>query len=174
MFMSSLSALPAPQPGVHTHPVLSNLISSHSRSHLPNPVSLCWLPPHSPDPFNLSWWFVLKELFNSLPHCPPCSGSFPDKDLSCGHLLTHKLYPIYFLLDFPFLLFHSDFSRSLYAFRATSPFLCNEFIQALIFPYDFPALFFQPQPLLPPHFLYLDPHHQPQNSAAPGTRVTDD
>ena len=153
MFVSSLSAHPAPQPGVHIHPVLSNIISSHSSSHLPNP-SVSLLTPTtfswSIQPFLMICPKRALQFFTTLP----CSGSFPDKDLSCGHLLTHKLYPIYFLLDFTFLLFHSDFSRSLYVFRApSSPFLCNVFRQALISPPYFSSPFF------PPHFLYLDPHH---------------
>lgn len=158
MFVSSLSAVPGPPSGVDTHPVLTNLISSHSSSHFPNPSGSLVTPT------TFSWSIQTSlaicqglQFFTTLP----CSASFPDMGLPCGHLLTHKLYPIHFFLDFPFLLFHSDFSRSLYALRAAaSPFLCNQFRQALIFPYASSPLFFQPQPLLPPHFLYLDPHHQ--------------
>lgn len=81
-FMSSLSALPAPRSRVHSHPVLSNLISSHSSSHFPNPsVSLV-------TPTTFSW-----STQPSLTICPkrgfqffttlPCSVSFPDMDIPC-------------------------------------------------------------------------------------------
>lgn len=39
-------------------------------SNLPSPGAYCSLSPHPPGPVNLPWLFVLKELFNLLPHCP--------------------------------------------------------------------------------------------------------
>lgn len=99
MFMSSLSALPASTSDVHTHPVLSNLIYFHSSSHFPNPsVSLVTHTTCS-WPIQPSLTIYPKrglQFFTTLP----CSVSFPDMDLPCGHL-THKLYPIHFFLDFP-------------------------------------------------------------------------
>lgn len=48
----------------------------------------------------------------TLPHL----FSFPDTQLSWKHLLTHKPYPIHFLLAFLILFFPLVFSKSLYAF----------------------------------------------------------
>lgn len=100
MLMSSLSALPASQSGVHTHPVLSNSISSHSSSHFPTPSIPLLTATTFSRSIQPSLMICLKRGLQFLTTLP-CSVSFPDMDLPCGHLLAHKMYPIHLFLDFP-------------------------------------------------------------------------